>query len=262
MLAGSAAILSEYFGMAGMIGSAGMAICCLVVVLTGLQKIVDILGLVGPVIVILTLAVAIFNFSVSYENLSDVGRLIPTVAFTSASPFWWLSAILYPSFMFFTLAPVLPRIGSTAKNKNGAALGGVLGCVAYHVAIAAVVLAMLANLTVLQGKQVPMLTLAAQLSPAVAISFAFIILAGVFTTAMPLLYSTCARFTKEKTRAYNALAILLSIFAVFLGSVLPFNTLVSTVYAYAGYAGAVLIAILILRTLSAAFDQRHRRFHS
>lgn len=263
MLSGTSAIFSEYFGLPGLWGSISMAVLCFFVVTLGLQRVVDVLGFVGPIIVLFTLTVAVGSLYVSYGNLDEAERLLSGIAFTRSGTSWWSAALLYPSFMFFTLAPILPRIGSTAASRRAAVWGGVLGSLVYHLATLLAVLAMLANITLLEGKLVPMLTLAVRLSPLLAVAFAFIILAGIFTTALPLLYNTCARFAKEKTRGYTALALFLCIFAVIGGNLLPFDALVGIIYGYSGYVGAVLIGILLLRFILhrplAVADRRRRR---
>src|SRR5699024_11591557 len=55
MIAGTGAVVAEQFHLPNLVGVLGMGIIAMITVILGLKKLVDIIGTVGPIIVILTI---------------------------------------------------------------------------------------------------------------------------------------------------------------------------------------------------------------
>ena len=62
MISGTGAIAHEHFGVPTIVGLLGMGIITMITVIFGLKKLVDIIGAVGPVIVVLTIAICLVVF--------------------------------------------------------------------------------------------------------------------------------------------------------------------------------------------------------
>ena len=63
MIAGSGAIAEEYFGVPSAVGWLGMGVVAMITVLAGLRRLVDIIGAIGPFIVVFTVALALARAS-------------------------------------------------------------------------------------------------------------------------------------------------------------------------------------------------------
>ena len=79
--------------------------------------------------------------------------------------------------------------------------------------------------------------------------FSIIILLGIYTTSVPLLWSVIARFAEEKTRRFKVLAILLGTVGSIIGLLLKFDSLVNIVYVLNGYIRLVLLIIIVVRSI-------------
>ena len=69
----------------------------------------------------------------------------------------------------------------------------------------------MANIEQVAGTMIPSLYLAANIHPLLATAFSVIIVAGIYTTAVPLLWSVSSRFLDEKTIIFKVFTLVLSI---------------------------------------------------
>ena len=63
--------------------------------LLGLRRIVDVMGFIGPLIIILTISVAVSSLFEHAEAFSSGARKVTELELLQASPHWLMSAVLY-----------------------------------------------------------------------------------------------------------------------------------------------------------------------
>lgn len=240
MISGGGATLNEYYGFNPYIGRVLIAILALATVLLGLDKLIKIIGMIGPVIIGCSLLIGILSIIKNPDGLKQATEIMATIDVPRAASSWWLSGFLYAAYSFVGVAPFLAGMGASAKSKKDAILGGTLGGFTLIVALMIMNLGLLANIKDIYTKQIPSLYLAHQVLPIIGVLFSVILLAGIYTTAVPMLWSVCNRFTKDSTREFKILAVGLTI-AAFIGGMLPFGKLVGIIYPYTGYMGALLM---------------------
>ena len=148
--------------------------------------------------------------------------------------------------MSILLASFVSAMGVTATNKREAIIGGTTGAIAFCTGVLLVVVSQLANIEIIYDKEIPMLYLAQNLVPLIANIFAIILLAGIFTTSAPLLWSAVAKFASDGTKKFTVITIVLAAGA-FLSSFLPFGTLVNIVYPSSGWLGIVLLVFMLVK---------------
>lgn len=105
---------------------------------------------------------------------------------------------------------------------------------------------MIANIEQVYQKEVPSLALASSVVPRIATIFSIILLLGMFTTAVPMLWSTSRRFATDKTNKFKIIAISLAAFAT-IGGKLPFGKLMGIIYPIAGYVGLIIMVGILYR---------------
>ena len=247
MLAGSGSTLSQFSGLPTIVGRVAMGILGLITVLMGLNKLVDIIGTIGPVIIVVSLVVGGISVFNNLDGFAMVNTVLPEANIAAAADNWALSGLLYLTYMVVCLLPFLLQLSSTTDSKKSAAWGGIFGGVALVAAIVLMHSAFLANLSGVMDKEIPSLYLAEQISPVLATIFVVIILAGIYTSAIPMMWMFCNRMAKEHTKKYNILCIAVVVIGI-LGSALPFSTLVNMVYPFVGYFGIFVTLCVIYRT--------------
>ena len=246
MISGAGATLAEYYKIDPLIGKVVMAALALFTVVLGLSKLTDILGMMGPIIILFSVGVGLLSIFGHTGNLGVVDQTMATLDVPRATNSWLYSGVLYPGYNIVAVVIFLAGIGSSARSKKEAMFGGTLGGIMFGLAILCMNLGLLSNITDIYDKQVPALTLASNLSPVIAVIFSVILMCGIYTTAVPMLWGVCNRFAEEKTKKFVMTAVILTIIALILGLV-PFGELVGIVYPYTGYLGIILILVIFYR---------------
>ena len=248
MISGTGATMNQYYGLNKYIGSFSMAVLAVVSVLMGLNKVIDILGSIGPVIVIVSITIGAITLFNNFEALSQVDNIVSNLEMTSAADHWLVSGALYASFNITLAAPFLVGVGSTASNKKNCLYGGILGGCAFIVAAAILNLGLLSDIQNLYNAEVPTLLLAENIAPVFGIIFSIMLLGGIYSTATPLLWTVCSTFADEGTKKFKILVIVGAAIG-FLGGRLPFAQLVNLVYPFSGAIGLMLIVAIFFKKI-------------
>ena len=257
MISGAGSILHEYYGLHPLIGRALMAGLSLAVVLLGLNRMIDIIGKIGPVIIVFAIVVGLANIYLSADGFAGADATLAVIEVNRAAPTWYLSGIIFAAFGCILAAPFLARIGATTSSATEARLGGGLGAATFIVACMVMAYGLMASIGDIHAKNVPALVLADKMFPAVGVVFSLVLFGAVFSTAVPMLWLSCNRIsTDEKSGKFRTAAVILTMIA-FLGGQLPFAKLVNTIYPFTGYLGILLILCIGIRYFRAAVPTAH-----
>lgn len=160
-----------------------------------LNKIVDVIGKIGTVIVVISIALGAVTLFRNLDGLAVAPKVISTLHLTHASKNWFMAAGSYVGFSMLMLAGFLSSIGATANSKKESAYSAMIGATGFSTAI---------------------------------------IIAGIYTTAVPLLWSVSVRFTEDKSHRFRVLTIILAVIGLGIGLWIPFDRLVNMVYVING----------------------------
>ena len=249
MLSGVGATLEQAYGLPTLIGSSLMAFCAAGTLLLGLQGIIRLLSVIGPAIVVLTIATAIGSFFGERFNLEDGLRLAAETTLLRASDNWLFSGILYVGLAMPGLAAFLPLLGVTAESEGQIRGASLLGPIGFIVSMGLVVLALMGHLQLVSQAEVPILVLAAQVFPLYGSIFAIVIFLGIYTTVTPLLWSVCRRFSSDGSNSFKLISIGLTLFCLVGGNLLPFGEMINLIYPSIGYVGLFLLFCLVFRDI-------------
>ncbi len=245
MISGAGATVVEHYGINPNIGRIGMAIAALATVLLGLKKLVRIIGYIGPIIVVFTIGMGLLSIAQNPAGIASSTEVIKTLEVPRAASNWMFAGILYAAFAVVGLMPFIAGIGKQAKSKTDTLYGGIFGGVAFMAGAMILSTGLLANLADVYDKQIPSLVVASKLFPLIGSIFAILLLAGIYTTAVPMLWTACNRITTdEKSTKYKIAATAIIIISYF-GGQLQFGSMVGIVYPSTGYMGILLFAGMI-----------------
>ena len=255
MIAGAGATLSQHYGLPATAGAVGMMLLAGGTVIMGLGKIVDIIGKIGPVIILLSVGLGLASIMRDPSAVFGGAALIEAqkVTVMKAGTNWFTSACSYVGFSLLWLAAFLAALGKSANSAKEAVLGTTCGALGFFVGTLLLTLGLLANIDFVASSQIPSLVLAAKISPKFATAFSLIIFAGIYTTAVPLLWQVSARFADENTRKFTLLTVALAVAGCFIGLALPFNKLVNIIYGINGYVGILLMLFIITKDIRNSF---------
>lgn len=245
LISGAGATLNEYYGLNHLIGSGIMAVLIYVAYVFGLKGLINIVGTIGPVIIIFTVIVGLVTIAGSYEGLSNVATAIQSVNLPKASPNWVVSGLSYASYNVFGAIFFLSELGRESKSKKEAVMGGALGGIVLMSATLIMNIALLSKIDIIGELAVPTLYLADNISHFVGIAFSVVLILGIFSTAAPMTWTVCDKITKEGTTKSKIIAAVV-VLCAFIGGQLPFGTLVGIIYPYTGYLGMLLFICLFV----------------
>lgn len=247
MIAGAGATMSEYFGISPMAGRIGICVLAMVTVILGLQKLTDVLGSLGPVIVIGSIVIGIVTIFSNGPQIFMADEVLEGAAVTKVAGGWLWSALLYPAFNAVVVIFLSCCIGSTAASEKEATWGGIVGGLIFGGAVVVMNLGLLSALPSVLDASVPTLTLAREINPIVATMFSVIICIGIYTTIVPALWGVVRHFAADGTKKSVVLAFVFSVLGLGLG-ITDFKVLVNVIYPFSGYAGLILIGFMLWRT--------------
>lgn len=249
MVSGAGASLNQQFGIPIAVGGIGLGVIAAFTVILGLDGVVDIISKVGPVIIVLTLALGIASIIRNPEGLKNAESILLETEILQASSNWFFAALSYVGFSMIWLAGFLASLGRTSKSKKESVVGISIGTIGFAIALSIITVGILANIKEIGGSEVPNLALAQMIHPIIAIIFSAIVVAGIFTTAVPLLWQVIDRFAEEKTNKFTILTVVLAIIGIAIGISIPFGELVNVVYVINGYIGLVLLVFMIFKSI-------------
>ncbi len=248
MVSGAGAVFQEHYGLSKYLGGVGLAVAVGITVWFGLKNLVDVIGKIGPLIVLIAISLGILGIVRNPGGIAEGHALLGGLDLTQASTNWFMSGLSYVGFCMLWLAAFLTALGKTARNRREAAAGGLVGAVAFSVACIVVALGLLANIVRVNGTEIPMLVLAKDVSPVLAAGISVMILAGIYTTAIPLLWTVSSRFFADRTPGFRSLTLALAAVGTLVGLVLPFSQMVNIVYVVNGYVGILLLVLMLAKT--------------
>ena len=249
MVAGAGAVFDEHYNLPTWIGGFGLTVLVELTVWFGLNSLVDVIGKIGPLIVLIAIGLGIVGIINAETGILAGNDLVADLAIQQASNHWITAALSYVGFCMLWLAAFLTALGKTVPTQREARAGGLTGGVVFALSCIIVGLGLLANIERVAGMQIPMLVLASDIAPLVASLISLMILAGIYTTAIPLLWTVSSRFFPDGTKKYKYLTIFLALLGTVIGLWLPFDEMVNIVYVLNGYVGAVLLAIMVVVTI-------------
>jgi len=249
MVAGAGAVFEEHYGMSKYFGGVGLAIVVGLSVWFGLKNLVDVIGKIGPLIVVVAVGLGLIGILRNPSGIAEGQALLPTLDLTQASTNWFMSGLSYVGFCMLWLAAFLTALGKTARNRKEATAGALSGATVFSLACVIVGLGLLANITRVGGTEIPMLVLAADINPILAAGISVMILAGIYTTAVPLLWTVSSRFYADRTQGFKYLTVILAVAGTVIGLLLPFSQMVNLVYVVNGYVGVLLLVLMLAKTV-------------
>lgn len=247
MVSGAGATISQYYHLPQWVGSAAMALLAVLSVMLGLQKLIDIIGCLGPFTIIFTIVIAVVTLLNNGGNLAEASAAAAQMELPQAAASWWIAGLLYVAYNVTGAVPFLTAMGAGANSRKEAKWGAIAGGVALMLAGLLLNLAMLCDIEEVAALDIPILHLANYISPVFGVIFSVILLGEIFSTAAPMLWVTANKLGKEGTMRHKLIVLALGAVAFFAGQ-LPFGQLVSIVYPYTGYMGVLMLIIIAVKT--------------
>ncbi len=255
MISGAGSTIEQHYGVAKNIGCTVMGVCVAFTVILGLSRIVQIIGKIGPLKAGLFITIGLYGIISHFGNIAEAERIIPDLGLLKASPNWGIAALSYVGFCMLWLGAFLASLGKESNSRREAKLGAVCGALLFCVALIIVMFGLMSVIRQVAGTQIPSLYLAEAMHPSVATAFSVIIVLGVYSAAVPLLWTVVSRLARHGTMRYTVLTFGLAAAGVLIAIAIPFSKLVNVVYVLNGYVGIFLLLLMFIKK----FQERKAR---
>ena len=255
MISGAGATLQEYCGVSYYVGGAAMALLVFTAFAFGLEKLIDIVGLMGPMIIGFSVFIAVCTITANFGNLMVGNVDVSGLESIRPAQHWWFSGILYAAYNTVSSVAFLMALGRDARSSREAAAGGIAGGILLMATVIFMNLALMSRIDLAETSIVPSLKLAENISSAAGVVFVCVMLCGIFSTAAPVLWTICSSLAKPGSKASAIIALLVSLDAFLLGQ-LPFDRLIAVIYPYTGYLGILLFLYMIRFQLKRQKEKR------
>ncbi len=257
MISGFGATVSQYFNVPTDVGSIILAGICLIVILLGLERLVEITGACGPIIVGLALVTGIVYLFRHAGGLAEGIRIAPSLGMPRIAPHWLIGTLYYTTCTPMQAAPFFVAVAANEDNRNDLMKGGVVGVIMYLLGAATMTTANFSNIKVLSRYSVPNLEIANSISSSLGLVFVIVIFLGIFSSAVPSMFTLIKSITKEeRTLRYNWVASVVVVTSLMCSMMLPFDTWLGLVYGSYGVIGAVMVLFIARKSYREKKEQR------
>ena len=250
MCGGANSTFSQQWGLPNGMGAIILTVSVIFTVLLGLEGIVKSLSKMGTIIIVMILGVSIITAITGNQMFQANMAAIDAGVFSekvkqvgNGSPI--MSGASYGGFVILWFASFLSEIG--CKNKLKAVNLGVILSSGFIFGTSTICcIALISYFGNVAGVDVPALVLANQISPWVSQLFAIVICIGIYTSAVPLLWTGVRKFTPEGNKKYGLLTCVGGILGCIIACFIPYQGLINILYGINGYLGAILMLFMIL----------------
>lgn len=257
MVAGGAATLEQQYNIPTIVGALAVAVLACVTVAFGLNKIVDIIGKVTPIMLLCIFAISVICL---VKNAAGIPANIEAInsgalEVKKAGSNWFMSGASNGGFCILWLAGFSAVLGQKEDFKT-LQKANVISSVLLVIINMVIGFSILAKIDVVGAMQIPNLYIAKELWQPLGYIFGILIFAAIYTSACPLLWTPVGRFAKEKTPRFRILCVVLAAVGVVVALYVPFNVLMNYIYVINGYLGFVVLAIMVIRMVYMKIKER------
>lgn len=248
MCGGANSTAMQQWGLPNGAGAVILAVAAIATVVLGLNGILRTLGKLGPVIVILIMIIAAYATIQGIDQVQEGFQLIDSGTYKieqvgDGNPL--ASGASYGGFVILWFAAFLGEIGAKNNLKDVNA-GMLLSTICIFGTAILCSIALIANIDVTWNASVPALVLAKAIHPIFASAFAIIIFLGIYTSAVPLLWTGIRKLSEDGTRKYKILTVVGGIIGCAAACFFPYSKLLNVLYGLNGYLGFILIAFMLV----------------
>lgn len=252
MLAGAGSLLQQWLGIPEVWGSVLTTVATVLIVCLDIRSVIAFIGAVTPFLMFMTVVVAGYVLVSPHPGIEALDAA--AAAQPRGSGQWPVAALLYVSYNIVAGMPFLVIMGGQAKSRSTAFWGGILGGLLLAVLMLLIATAMYLRMDTIGGVPMPMLAIAAQISPWLGHLMSLVIFGMILNTAVGMLYAFMARIVPADTIRFRAGTVAAGALAL-AGSFVGFIQLVGIVYPIYGYIGFVLMALAFVGWLREARRQ-------
>lgn len=242
MLAGAGSNIEQHFDVPAWTGAALLLVLVLITGMFDVDK-------VSAIISYLTLAIiiaVIVAFAYTVFNLPQDMSGIESAAVEQDSPVqpWWLSALNYNGLALLLGVSMSLVIGGNHANPRSAGRGGLWGGILYTALLLMAAVTLYFNVEEVGAEGIPMLALFDNMHPVLSGIMVWVIFAMIYNTCIGMFYALGRRLTANHPDKFRPVYLGVTVLGFGI-SFFGFDALMTYVYPAIGYAGMLMVAVLV-----------------
>lgn len=249
MVSGFGATISQLTGVSATVGSIIMGVVVTATVLLGLQKMADIIGTIGPVLIIVSLVTGGLYLIGNWERIKSGAMQAEEMELLSIGDNWFMGGVYFATWAPLMAAPFLTTTAKTINTKKEGIVGMIVGNLGYLLACFIMVAAFFCDIGGVSKVQIPTLYLAQQMSPFLTVAFIGVIILGIYSSAVPGMFTFVSTFAKEKTKRYYIISICTGFFITIVTMLIPFDALMNLLFSVYGALGLPFIFLIAFQQI-------------
>ena len=232
MVAGFGAYFEQEIGINRIIGSIVLNLLCVIVFFSNIKGVLKASNLIVPFLIF-------FIFFIGIKNIVQ----IRTIDFYQMKNNWILSMLIYNSYNFILLMPVLISLKKQiTKEKNIKKVSILVTIIILILSISIFFLLLNANIKEIENQEMPIVYIISNYFNKYKKIYAFIVLASIFTTAISVGIGFLQNISKN-SKSYPQLVLFMCITSLLMSNI-GFSKLLNFIYPVFGYIGILQIVII------------------
>lgn len=232
MVAGFGAYFEQEIGINRIIGSVVLNLLCVIVFFSNIKGVLKASNLIVPFLIF-------FIFFIGIKNILQ----IRTIDFYQMKNNWILSMLIYNSYNFILLMPVLISLKKQiTKEKNIKKVSILVTIIILILSISIFFLLLNANIKEIENQEMPIVYIISNYFNKYKKIYAFIVLASIFTTAISVGIGFLQNISKN-SKSYPQLVLFMCITSLLMSNI-GFSKLLNFIYPVFGYIGILQIVII------------------
>lgn len=232
MVAGFGAYFEQEIGINRIIGSIVLNLLCVIVFFSNIKGVLKASNLIVPFLIF-------FIFFIGIKNIVQ----IRTIDFYQMKNNWILSMLIYNSYNFILLMPVLISLKKQiTKEKNIKKVSILVTIIILILSINIFFLLLNANIKEIENQEMPIVYIISNYFNKYKKIYAFIVLASIFTTAISVGIGFLQNIS-ENSNSYPQFVLFMCITSLLMSNI-GFSKLLNFIYPVFGYIGILQIVII------------------
>lgn len=232
MVAGFGAYFEQEIGINRIIGSIVLNLLCVIVFFSNIKGVLKASNLIVPFLIF-------FLFFIGIKNIVQ----IRTIDFYQMKNNWILSMLIYNSYNFILLMPVLISLKKQiTKEKNIKKVSILVTIIILILSINIFFLLLNANIKEIENQEMPIVYIISNYFNKYKKIYAFIVLASIFTTAISVGIGFLQNISKN-SNSYPQFVLFMCITSLLMSNI-GFSKLLNFIYPVFGYIGILQIVII------------------
>lgn len=236
ILAGSGALIHQYFKVSKWVGIIIMLVVSLTVLLRNTKGLIEVNSFIVPSLIIILFTIFILYILFYRDTLS--ASYIKSIPYSKNS--WFLSALLYSGFNILCCSGVLVPLSKEIKNIKALTIGATIGSLVLTALCCMINLLLLLNVPYIFQYEIPLLYISNRFGKIIQIMLLCIIWLEMFSTEISDIYSIAKSLQSSFKFSYNKSIFIVLLIALPISQI-GFVNLIKYLYPAFGFISLIFM---------------------